>query len=52
VVIALTEEGEILKEIASSVPMKILKALNLDVENLNQLKAISDKVVERAQKRD
>lgn len=52
VLIALTEEGEILKEKASCVPMKILKALNLDLEDLNQLKAMSDKVVERAQKRD
>lgn len=51
VLIALTEEGEILKEKASCVPMKILKALNLDLEDLNQLKAMSDKVVERAQKR-
>jgi len=52
VLIALTEEGKILKEKASCVPMKILKALNLDLEDLNQLKAMSDKVVERAQKRE
>lgn len=52
VLIALTQEGEILKEKASCVPMKILKALNLDLEDLHQLKAMSDKVVERAQKRE
>lgn len=52
VLIELTQEGEILKEKASCVPMKILKALNLDLEDLNQLKAMSDKVVERAQKRE
>lgn len=50
VLIALTEEGEILKERASCVPMKILKALNLDLEDLNRLKAMSDKTVKRAQK--
>jgi DNA-binding MarR family transcriptional regulator len=50
VLIALTEEGENLREKASSVPMQILKALNLDLEDLQQLKAMSDKVVERAQK--
>ena len=49
VLIALTEEGEILKEKASCVPMKILKALNLDLEDLHQLKAMSDKVVKGAQ---
>lgn len=50
VLIALTEEGKTLKEKASCVPMKILKALHLDLEDLHQLKAMSDKVVERAQK--
>jgi len=50
VLIALTTEGENLKEKASCVPMQILKALNLDLEDLQQLKAMSDKVVERAQK--
>lgn len=50
VLIALTEEGEILKERASCVPMKILKALNLDLEDLNRLKAMSDKTVKGAQK--
>lgn len=52
VLIALTTEGEILKEKASLVPMQILKALNLDLEDLQQLKAMSDKVVERAQKKE
>jgi len=52
VLIALTHEGDILKEKASCVPMKILKALNLDLEDLHQLKVMSDKVVERAQKRE
>lgn len=52
VLIALTPEGEILKEKASLVPMQILKALNLDLEDLQQLKAMSDKVVERAQKKE
>ncbi|MEN2401223.1 MarR family transcriptional regulator [Flavobacterium sp. MC2016-06] len=52
VLIALTEEGENLREKASSVPMQILKALNLDLEDLQQLKAMSDKVVERAQKKE
>lgn len=52
VLIALTAEGEILKEKASLVPMQILKALNLDLEDLQQLKAMSDKVVERAQKKE
>ena len=52
VLIALTQEGEILKEKASLVPMQILKALNLDLEDLQQLKAMSDKVVERAQKKE
>ena len=51
VLIALTEEGEILREKASCVPMKILKALDLDLEDLMQLKAMSDKVVKRAKNR-
>jgi DNA-binding MarR family transcriptional regulator len=52
VLIALTQKGEILKEKASCIPMEILRALNLDLEDLHQLKAMSDKVVDRAQKRE
>lgn len=51
VLIALTEEGKNLKEKASSVPMQILQALHLDLDDLHQLKAMSDKIVERAQKK-
>lgn len=51
VLIALTEEGKKLREKASSVPMQILQALHLDLDDLHQLKAMSDKIVERAQKK-
>lgn len=51
VLIALTEEGKNLREKASSVPMQILQALHLDLDDLHQLKAMSDKIVERAQKK-
>lgn len=48
--IELSKEGQNLKEKASCIPMQILKALNLDLEDLEQLKAMSDKVVEHSQK--
>ncbi len=44
--IELTEKGHQLKEKASCVPMQILKSLNLSLEDMNQLKTLSDKVVQ------
>lgn len=48
--IALTEDGQKLKEKATCVPMQILKALNLDIEDMLQLKSMSDKVVGQTKK--
>lgn len=47
--ITLTKAGKDLKENAACIPMQILKALNLDLADMQQLKAMSDKVVDRAQ---
>lgn len=49
--IQLTKEGENLREKASCVPMQIVQALNLNMEDLQQLKAMSEKVVEGAEKK-
>ncbi|WP_313579039.1 MarR family transcriptional regulator [Chishuiella sp.] len=43
--INLTKKGEDLKEKASCVPLKILQALHLDIEDMEQLKLLSDKVL-------
>lgn len=44
--IELTEKGHQLKAKASCVPIQILKSLNLSLEDMNQLKTLSDKVVQ------
>ncbi|WP_312823472.1 MarR family transcriptional regulator [Epilithonimonas sp.] len=45
--IQLTEKGHQLKEKASCVPMQILESLQLSPEDMQQLKSLSDKVVNK-----
>jgi len=45
--IQLTEKGYQLKEKASCIPMQILESLQLSVEDMQQLKSLSDKVVNK-----
>lgn len=45
--IQLTEKGYQLKEKASCVPMQILESLQLSPEDMQQLKSLSDKVVNK-----
>lgn len=45
--IQLTEKGHQLKEKASCVPMQILESLQLSPEDMQQLKLLSDKVVNK-----
>jgi len=43
--IHLTEKGRKLKEKATCIPIELAKAMNLSLEEMTQLKALSDKVV-------
>ncbi len=45
--IQLTEKGYQLKEKASCIPMQILESLQLSVDDMHQLKSLSDKVVNK-----
>lgn len=47
--IILSEKGQSLKEKATCVPTKILSAMNLDVEEMKQLKSLSDKIISKIQ---
>ncbi len=49
--ISLTDKGTELKERAACVPMQIFAALDLDQSDYEQLKALSQKVVDSVQKR-
>lgn len=44
--IQLTEKGHQLKEKASCVPLQILESLQLSVDDMQQLKSLSDKVIQ------
>ena len=45
--INLTEKGVKLKEDASCIPIELAKAMNLNLEEMEQLKTLSDKVVQK-----
>ena len=45
--INLTEKGAKLKEDASCIPIELAKAMNLNLEEMEQLKTLSDKVVQK-----
>ena len=45
--INLTEKGVKLKEDASCIPIELAKAMNLNLEEMEQLKKLSDKVVQK-----
>ena len=45
--INLTEKGAKLKEDASCIPFELAKAMNLNLEEMEQLKKLSDKVVQK-----
>ena len=45
--INLTEKGAKLKENASYIPIELEKAMNLNLEEMEQLKTLSDKVVQK-----
>lgn len=45
--IELTEKGHQLKEKASCVPVQILESLQLSLDDMKQLKTLSDKVVQK-----
>lgn len=47
--IILSEKGHSLKEKATCVPTKILSAMNLDMEEMKQLKSLSDKIISKIQ---
>ncbi|GGF07420.1 MarR family transcriptional regulator [Chishuiella changwenlii] len=47
--ILLSEKGKSLKEQATCVPNKILNAMNLDIEEMKQLKSLSDKIISKIQ---
>lgn len=47
--ILLSEKGKSLKDQATCVPTKILDAMNLDLEEMKQLKSLSDKIISRIQ---
>lgn len=46
--IRLTDQGLLLKEKASCIPMQIFEALKLDYVDMQQLKALADKIVKNA----
>lgn len=46
--IRLTDQGLLLKEKASCIPMQIFEALKLDYADMQQLKALADKIVTNA----
>ncbi|TDX86225.1 MarR family winged helix-turn-helix transcriptional regulator [Epilithonimonas xixisoli] len=48
--IHLTENGKKLKEKATCIPIELAKAMNLSLEEMTQLKALSDKVVKQINK--
>ncbi|WP_379969205.1 MarR family winged helix-turn-helix transcriptional regulator [Epilithonimonas sp. UC225_85] len=45
--IHLTEKGQKLKEKATCIPIELAKAMNLNLEEMMQLKNLSDKVVQK-----
>ncbi len=45
--IYLTEKGAKLKEKATCIPIELAKAMNLNLEEMEQLKSLSDKVVQK-----
>ncbi len=45
--IHLTEKGQKLKEQATCIPMELAKAMNLSIDEMMQLKNLSDKVVQK-----
>ena len=45
--INLTKKGAKLKENASCIPIELAKAMNLNLEEMEQLKTLSDKVVQK-----
>lgn len=45
--IHLTEKGTKLKEKATCIPIELAKAMNLNLEEMEQLKTLSDKVVQK-----
>jgi len=45
--IHLTEEGQKLKEKAACIPLELAKAMNLSIEEIMELKTLSDKVVQK-----
>ena len=45
--IYLTEKGAKLKEKATCIPIELAKAMNLNLEEMEQLKTLSDKVVQK-----
>jgi len=45
--INLTEKGQNLKEKANCIPMELAKAMNLNLEEMIELKTLSDKVVQK-----
>ncbi|MDP9957898.1 MarR family winged helix-turn-helix transcriptional regulator [Epilithonimonas hungarica] len=45
--IYLTEKGVKLKEKATCIPIELAKAMNLDLDEMEQLKSLSDKVVQK-----
>ncbi|MCS4228794.1 MarR family winged helix-turn-helix transcriptional regulator [Sphingobacterium sp. BIGb0165] len=47
--IRLTDQGSQLKEKAACIPMQIFEALKLDYSDMQQLKALADKVVANAE---
>lgn len=45
--ISLTDKGTKLKEKATCIPIELAKAMNLDLDEMEQLKSLSDKVVQK-----
>lgn len=45
--IYLTEKGRKLKEKATCIPIELAKAMNLNLDEMEQLKSLSDKVVQK-----
>lgn len=43
--INLTEKGQLLKQKASNIPIKILDSMNLGIDDVKQLKSLTDKIM-------
>lgn len=49
--ITLTKEGENLRKKATCVPLQIITSLNLDMADMEQLKVLSDKIIQQTQEK-